>query len=840
MFNDSNSIENHSGNSEINDISAKSLQNSISPVKAVHVNQEIVANESPRKIEVQNELSLQNGFESSPEYLVKYQMKAFRAKNTTIGLKNNRKRSWRAASKIECPSFLPKKRGRKHEKIRQNRRSSIRLKGQASPLYFPIFRLKTKDTPPNPYASSDSETSVKNLPEIVSMKKKRGRPKRILSIEKPLENLSIVETLPNDQEIPSNDEPNSENECFVKVKKSKILKPKLITKKRRIPERKSSVVLQTPNSPDPVEIKKKRPWNIPRNKLPSFTIVNNPLTFKTSEFYNSKPPTGVKHIHSNVNVPLYACRICGKHFARKLSVRGHMKSHSKQFEYKIRAPQKSTLILPSPENPTDPLIESIKTAVPLRKHRKSRVPKTGYTCNICGRVFYHKMGIRGHKKSHSLIVGTKRGGELALSDEKLPERSSNSFTLGHPLNTRSKAGIFDDILFSNDKPATEYPIWKKEVRIGDEYQVTEFPTPDSLVTDELHEDLIWSAQYTAPKVEQYLKLSDSPIVKFGGRNQEYALHILLRCQGNIWDALNVLIDGKNIIPEDDPVIGYNFSGLSFWTEDETQDFKTAWIKYGKDFTQIQKYVISKSLPQVIEFYYRWTIECPDEYRKYSRTISSRKYLQTLTSPITEPQILQNLNEAINTELTDETFKENSPNEIELKCNEIKTEKEVVTLLKRNLPSPMGTPTRPAKSLKELVSSYQDRKEIKTQSSNFRSRSASPKKKNLENTKVRKYERFQHKRIWTKKHTVSLKRGGRKSAVSKNLIQGKTAGIQGIPILKSVANSNHKRIINRMGTFPCRKCKRVFDRIKSLNAHMKCHSIRVNRGFIHKEQINTES
>ena len=69
----------------------------------------------------------------------------------------------------------------------------------------------------------------------------------------------------------------------------------------------------------------------------------------------------------------------------------------------------------------------------------------------------------------------------------------------------------------------------------------------------------------------------------------------------------------------------------------------------------------------------------------------------------------------------------------------KSEKQDVALLKRNLPSPMGTPTRPAKSLKELVSSYQDRKEIKGLSTNYLSRSMSPKKRALENKKDRKIE-----------------------------------------------------------------------------------------------------
>ena len=42
---------------------------------------------------------------------------------------------------------------------------------------------------------------------------------------------------------------------------------------------------------------------------------------------------------SSSGIPIYACRICGKHFARKLSVRGHMKSHSKLFEHKHKHKQ---------------------------------------------------------------------------------------------------------------------------------------------------------------------------------------------------------------------------------------------------------------------------------------------------------------------------------------------------------------------------------------------------------------------------------------------------------------------------------------------------------------------
>ena len=95
-------------------------------------------------------------------------------------------------------------------------------------------------------------------------------------------------------------------------------------------------------------------------------------------------------------------------------------------------------------------------------------------------------------------------------------------------------------------------------------------------------------------------------------------------------------------------------------------------------------------------------------------------------------------------------------------------------------------------------------------------------------------------------------------------QKRTSTLEGIPILKPVANSTHQRIINRVGTFPCPRCKRynfiftvlkiisylpfrVFDRIKSLNAHMKCHrdsyahirSHRESKTSLLKDQINTD-
>ena len=317
MINGKESVDSFSENAKINDASNSVLENNISPIESTHVSQEITNCDEITNLEMEAaQLNGVIGVGNSDEYLVKYPMKVVKPKLTNLEQKKNRKRSWRAVSKMESPGLFPKKLLKKHEKFRINRRSSIRLQGQASPLYFPIFRLRTKDSTPS---VNELDTTVMNLSADIP-RKKRGRPKRILSIEKPLETSNIVEDKPVESEVPVNvDITLKEKENDVKVKKIKIRKPKLckkeetnqnngkvtnqnngkvtnqnngkvttqnneeVTTQNKLPDSQPSADLATA-----AELKKKRPWNIPRNKLPSFTIVNNPLALKTGEVYRSK------------------------------------------------------------------------------------------------------------------------------------------------------------------------------------------------------------------------------------------------------------------------------------------------------------------------------------------------------------------------------------------------------------------------------------------------------------------------------------------------------------------------------------------------------------------------
>ena len=59
-------------------------------------------------------------------------------------------------------------------------------------------------------------------------------------------------------------------------------------------------------------------------------------------------------------------------------------------------------------------------------------------------------------------------------------------------------------------------------------------------------------------------------------------------------------------------------GSKRWSSKERQQFRRAWRVHRKQFQQIQNQVETKSLPEIIEYYYSWKKYCPDEYRGRNR------------------------------------------------------------------------------------------------------------------------------------------------------------------------------------------------------------------------------
>nr|XP_028597851.1 zinc finger protein 541 isoform X2 [Podarcis muralis] len=91
----------------------------------------------------------------------------------------------------------------------------------------------------------------------------------------------------------------------------------------------------------------------------------------------------------------------------------------------------------------------------------------------------------------------------------------------------------------------------------------------------------------------------------GGTNLELAVHCLHEAQGNILDALEMLLLQGPQKPPFHPLANYHYSGSHLWTPAEKQLFKKAFGLHKKDFYLIQKKIQTKTVSQCVEYYYSW-------------------------------------------------------------------------------------------------------------------------------------------------------------------------------------------------------------------------------------------
>ncbi|GIY07466.1 zinc finger protein 541 [Caerostris extrusa] len=130
------------------------------------------------------------------------------------------------------------------------------------------------------------------------------------------------------------------------------------------------------------------------------------------------------------------------------------------------------------------------------------------------------------------------------------------------------------------------------------------------------------------EVELYLDLSCCALVSGGGRNKEYALHLLHACKGNIKDAILGLIDSNPKLPPYHSLLSFQYSENDKWSSEEIEAYHQSLLKCDKDFYSIAKEIPTKTVKQCIQFYYLWKKVCPDEYKRI-RLIRRRKEQESL-------------------------------------------------------------------------------------------------------------------------------------------------------------------------------------------------------------------
>ncbi|XP_016330922.1 ELM2 and SANT domain-containing protein 1 isoform X2 [Sinocyclocheilus anshuiensis] len=107
------------------------------------------------------------------------------------------------------------------------------------------------------------------------------------------------------------------------------------------------------------------------------------------------------------------------------------------------------------------------------------------------------------------------------------------------------------------------------------------------------------------RVDNLMHLVCSSALHGGGTNQELAMHCLYECKGDVMGALTLLLLKNPIFPKAHPLAGYHYSGSDSWTPGERRFFNKGITTYKKDFFMVQKLVSSKTVAQCVEFYYTY-------------------------------------------------------------------------------------------------------------------------------------------------------------------------------------------------------------------------------------------
>lgn len=175
------------------------------------------------------------------------------------------------------------------------------------------------------------------------------------------------------------------------------------------------------------------------------------------------------------------------------------------------------------------------------------------------------------------------------------------------------------------------PFPEPKINVGHDFQaeVPPFAGPkENVKFDEHKATLVWrptdeKKRSRRDEIESYLEMACSIAVLGGGSNKEYALHVLHRVNGNIKDAVKLLLCQKYAIKKDDPMYDYHYEGSVRWASRERQLFRQNFRSRGKEFAELQKDVgEKKTVFDCVEFYYHWKAAHPEAVRGRTRYIDS--------------------------------------------------------------------------------------------------------------------------------------------------------------------------------------------------------------------------
>ncbi|XP_032882650.1 mitotic deacetylase-associated SANT domain protein isoform X2 [Amblyraja radiata] len=165
-------------------------------------------------------------------------------------------------------------------------------------------------------------------------------------------------------------------------------------------------------------------------------------------------------------------------------------------------------------------------------------------------------------------------------------------------------------LMNEATPASIEP----RINIGPQFQaeIPQLRDKSLAALDVNHADLVFKP-WESPKsyrlnqqiMEDLMTVACSDILPGGGTNQELVLHCLHEAKGNILAALNMLLIKRNPRGRNKALINYHYAGSDKWTSREKVMFNKGLAAHKKDFFLVQKLVKTKTVAQCVEFYYTY-------------------------------------------------------------------------------------------------------------------------------------------------------------------------------------------------------------------------------------------
>ncbi|KAM5339104.1 mitotic deacetylase-associated SANT domain protein isoform 5-T10 [Glossophaga mutica] len=339
------------------------------------------------------------------------------------------------------------------------------------------------------------------------------------------------------------------------------------------------------------------------------------------------------------------------------------------------------------------------------------------------------------------------------------------------------------------------------INVGSRFQAEIPPVRDrALAAADPHKaDLVWqpwedleSSHEKQRQVEDLLTAACSSIFPGAGTNQELALHCLHESRGDILETLNKLLLKKPLRPHNHPLATYHYTGSDQWKMAERKLFNKGIAIYKKDFFLVQKLIQTKTVAQCVEFYYT--------YKK---------------------QVKIGRNGTLTFGDVDTSDDKSSQEEVEV---DIKTSQKFPRVPAPRRESPSEERLEPKREVKETRKEGEEQvPETQEKGEQEEGRERSRRAAAVKATQTLQANESANDVLILRSHESNAP-GSAGGQASEKPREGPGKSRRALPFMeKKKKTETFNKTQNQENTFPCKKCGRVFYKVKSRSAHMKSHA-----------------